>query len=187
VRLFHMPKSLLAFVDETRAWVKSDVGTSIDWVPRESSFSELAIESNEPLVVPDARQDRRFAEHPLVVGPDRIRSLAAHPLRTPDGYRVGALLVMDSEPHAFSEAELQALADLGRLAEEELADIELTRLLKLNIGIQARVQAVMDATTEGILLTGGDRMMGYHNRRSWISLASRRSRSTATPSPPSTA
>ena len=30
VRLFRMPKSLLAFVDETRAWVKSDVGTSID-------------------------------------------------------------------------------------------------------------------------------------------------------------
>jgi hypothetical protein len=39
VRLFRMPKSLLAFVDETRAWVKSEVGTSIDWVPRESSFS----------------------------------------------------------------------------------------------------------------------------------------------------
>jgi hypothetical protein len=39
VRLFRMPKPLLAFVDETRAWVKSDVGTSIDWVPRESSFS----------------------------------------------------------------------------------------------------------------------------------------------------
>jgi hypothetical protein len=32
VRLFRMPKSLLAFVDETRAWVKSEVGTSIDWV-----------------------------------------------------------------------------------------------------------------------------------------------------------
>ena len=26
VRLFRMPKSLLAFVDETRAWVKSEVG-----------------------------------------------------------------------------------------------------------------------------------------------------------------
>jgi len=165
VRLFRMPKSLLAFVDETRAWVKSDVGTSIDWVPRESSFSELAIESDEPLVVPDVRKDRRFAEHPLVVGPDRIWSLAAHPLRTPDGYRVGALMVMDSEPHAFSEDELQALTDLCRLAEEELADIELTRLLKLNIENQARVRAVMDATSEGILLIGRDGVMGYHNRR----------------------
>ena len=96
VRLFRMPNSLLAFVDETRAWVKSEVGTSIDWVPRESSFSELAIESDEPVVVPDAGNDPRFVDHPLVVGPDRIRSLAAHPLRTPDGYRVGALLVMDS-------------------------------------------------------------------------------------------
>ena len=57
-----VPKALLAFVDETRAWVKSDVGTSIDWVPSESSFSELAIESDEPLVVPDVRKDRRFAE-----------------------------------------------------------------------------------------------------------------------------
>ena len=98
VRLFRMPKSLLAFVDQDRAWVTSDVGTSIDWVPRESSFSERAIESDEPVVVPDARNDPRFVDHPLVVGPDRIRSLVAHPLRTPDGYQVGALLVMDSEP-----------------------------------------------------------------------------------------
>jgi PAS domain S-box-containing protein len=165
VRLFRMPKSLLAFVDETRAWVKSDVGTSIDWVPRQSSFSELAIESDEPLVVRDVREDPRFAEHPLVIGPDRIRSLAAHPLRTPDGYRVGALLVMGSEPHAFSEEELQALTDLCRLAEEELADIELTRLLKLTIESQARVRAVMDATSEGILLIGRDGVMAYHNRR----------------------
>jgi PAS domain S-box-containing protein len=111
------------------------------------------------------RKDSRFAEHPLVVGPDRIQSLAAHPLRTPDGYRVGALVVMDSEPHAFSEEELQALTDLCRLAEEELADIELTRLLKLNIESQARVRAVMDATSEGILLIGRDGVMGYHNRR----------------------
>ena len=51
-----MPKSLLAFVDETRAWVKSDVGTSIGWVPRESSFSELAIETDEPLVEKHARE-----------------------------------------------------------------------------------------------------------------------------------
>jgi PAS domain-containing protein len=72
---------------------------------------------------------------------------------------------MDSEPHAFSEEELQALTDLCRLAEEELADIELTRLLKLTIESQARVRAVMDATSEGILLIGRDGVMGYHNRR----------------------
>jgi PAS domain S-box-containing protein len=165
VRLFRMPKSLLAFVDETRAWVKSEVGTSIDWVPRDSSFSDLAIESDEPVVVPDARNDPRFVDHPLVIGPDRIRSLAAHPLRTPDKHRVGALLVMDSEPHEFSEEELEALTDLCRLAEEELADIEHARLLKLETESQARVRAVMDATSEGILLIGRDRVVGYHNRR----------------------
>jgi len=160
-----MPNSLLTFVDDTRAWVKSDVGTALEWVPRESSFSTLAIESDEPLVVPDAKNDPRFVDHPLVVGPDHIRSLAAHPLRTPDGHRVGALLVMGPEPHTFSKEELAALTDLCRLAEEELADIELTRLLKLNAESQARVRAVMDATREGILLIGSDGVMSYHNRR----------------------
>ena len=165
VRLFRMPGSLLTFVDETRAWIKSECGTSLDWVPRESSFSHRAIETDEPLVVPDARSDPRFVEHPLVIGPDRIGSLVAHPLRTPEGYRVGALLVMGPEPHDFTDDELQAFADLCHLAEEELADIELTRLLKLNVESQARVRAVMDATTEGILLISRDRVMGYHNRR----------------------
>jgi PAS domain-containing protein len=74
-------------------------------------------------------------------------------------------MVMDSEPHASSDEELRALTDLCRLAEEELADIELTRLLKLTIESQARVRAVMDATSEGILLIGRDGVMGYHNRR----------------------
>ena len=165
VRLFRMPSSLLTFVDESRAWIKSEFGTTLDWVPRESSFSHLAIEADEPMVVPDTRNDPRFAGHPLVIGPARIGSLVGHPLRTPDGYRVGALLVMDPEPHEFTDEELRAFADLCHLAEEELADIELTRLLKLNVESQARVRAVMDATSEGILLIGPERVMSYHNRR----------------------
>jgi PAS domain S-box-containing protein len=165
VRLFGMPKSFLALVDETRAWVKASFGTDILEVPREASIGGLAIESDTPLVVPDTSAHPRFADHPLVVGPDRIRSLVANPLRTPDGYPVGALCVMDTEPHHFTEGELKALTDLCSLAEEELADIELTRLLKLNDEVQARVRAVIDATTEGILLIGWDGVMRYHNKR----------------------
>src|ERR1700751_5610830 len=92
------------------------------------------------------------------------------PVMSPEGIRAGrpgpprAVLIAVSRhsvyARAFSEEELQALTDLCRLAEEELADIELTRLLKPNIGIQARVRAVMDATSEGILLIGRGRGMG---------------------------
>jgi GAF domain-containing protein len=78
-------------------------------------------------VVPDATQDERFAQNPLVTGDPYIRFYAGSPLATRDGHLLGTLCVIDREPHTLTEAQVEALEIVGRLA---IADIELRRDLQ---------------------------------------------------------
>lgn len=60
------------------AWFKSKVGLNATQMPREQAFCAQAIlEPGELLVVPDARQDPRFADSPLVTGEMGIQFYAA--------------------------------------------------------------------------------------------------------------
>ena len=65
------------------------------------------------LVVPDAAADPRFAGNPLVAE-QGIRFYAGAPLRTPDGYSLGALCVKDYRPRQLTADQTQALRTLGR-------------------------------------------------------------------------
>lgn len=56
------------------------------------------IRTDEPFVVLDTSSDWRFENNPNVVGPNSIRFYAGAPLRTADGFNVGALCILDDKP-----------------------------------------------------------------------------------------
>ena len=120
VRLFDVPIALISLVDAQRQWFKSRAGLATLETPREQSFCAHAILLSQPLVVPDALLDDRFADNPLVTGPPRVRFYAGRRITAPDGSPVGTLCLIDHRPRAFGEAQLQALSDLAALAEREL-------------------------------------------------------------------
>lgn len=115
------PVSLVSLVDEERQWFKSARGWDRREASRDASFCAHAILGDEPFVVSDTRTDERFADNPLVTGPERIRFYAGYPIATPDGQRVGSLCVMDRRARDLTSRELRLLEDLARLAENELA------------------------------------------------------------------
>ena len=85
--------ALISLVDEKRQWFKSRFGVGLTETPRDQSFCAYALHTpHEPLVVPDATADPRFADNPLVTGPARIRFYAGAPLRSPDGHAAGNAL-----------------------------------------------------------------------------------------------
>ncbi len=119
-RLFGVPIALVSLVDEDRLWFKSAHGLDQREAPRADSFCAVAVEQATTLVVPDVKQDPRFANHPLVTGPAQVRFYAGHPLSAPDGSPVGTLCILDREPRQLTETERDRLRELAALAEGQL-------------------------------------------------------------------
>ena len=111
---FKMPIAMVSLVDRDRQWFQSVCGLSTKETGRDVAFCGHAILQDDVFVIPDARQDHRFAENPLVTGEPRIRFYAGAPLINPQGHALGALCLVDREPrHDFSEEDKAALQDLA--------------------------------------------------------------------------
>jgi len=114
-----VPVALISFVDRDRQWFKSVHGLEIAETHREVSFCAHAVASREMLVVPDALQDARFADNPLVTGGPRIRFYAGLPLFIA-GSCIGTLCACDTRPRHVEADAVSLLRDIAALAELEL-------------------------------------------------------------------
>jgi diguanylate cyclase (GGDEF)-like protein len=108
------PVSLVSLVDAQRLFFKSAYGLDIREVPHPDFFCGHAIRQKDIFEVTDALEDARFAQHPLVVGPPRVRFYAGAPLVTPQEYVLGTLCVVDFVPRKLSARQAETLRTLAR-------------------------------------------------------------------------
>ena len=120
-RWFDAPIALLTLVGAGRQEVMSCYGLEAREAPRDAPFYTHTIRADEPTVVEDATEDERFADDPLVTNDLGIRFYVGAPLITPDGFRIGALCVMDPAPRRIDERDaLDSLEDLAQIAMDEI-------------------------------------------------------------------
>ena len=111
---FNMPMALISLVDDDRQWFKSRTGMTQQQTSRRISFCAHAVFSGQPLVVPDALLDERFADNPLVTGQPFIRFYAGAPLITQSGQVLGTLCMLDTQPRTLDYLDMAILSSVRR-------------------------------------------------------------------------
>jgi len=105
------PIASLVFVDSEKQWFCAAVGADDGSPSSRIGFDEQVLGRSDPLLVPDATTDPRFAEHPGVASAPFIRFFAGCPVHSSSGQTVGALSIMDRAPRTVTPTD-QATLDL---------------------------------------------------------------------------
>ncbi|KGM07168.1 hypothetical protein LP43_0776 [Methylophaga thiooxydans] len=132
-RMFGVSISLVSLVDENRQWFKSAQGIDASETPREISFCGHAINQDGLFIIPDALEDERFYDNPLVTDAPNIRFYAGYPLKLRQGINLGTLCLIDGEPKELDKEDQQLLEDLGAMIEQEINSIQLATLDELTL------------------------------------------------------
>lgn len=119
-QVLDVPICAISLVDAHRQWFKAQRGLAVTETARDIAFCNHTIQSEAAFTISDATLDMRFSANPLVTGDPNIRSYLGVPLTLADGFNVGSLCAIDTEPRAFSAAEIEMLANFGGLVVGEL-------------------------------------------------------------------
>lgn len=130
-RMFNVPVALISLVHRDKQYLKSVQGLDLTETPRDISICGHALLSDEVFTVEDTLRDPRFADNPLVTGEPRIRFYAGCPLLSSDGYRLGSFCIIDKAPRKWTQADAEALADMGALVSAELSQLRLSTIDEL--------------------------------------------------------
>ncbi|MFG1606039.1 ATP-binding protein [Actinoplanes sp. NPDC049265] len=114
------PMGLVSLVDTDRQWFKAKIGLDIEQTHRDMSFCAHAIHGHELFEIPDAAQDHRFADNPMVLADDGIRFYAGAPVVLDGTHSVGTVCVVDHVPRELTGAQRRALRSLARHASVQL-------------------------------------------------------------------
>ncbi len=175
-KLFDVPIVLISLVDEHRQFFKSVVGLSITETSRKVSFCAYALLDDVPLIVPDACEDERFRENPLVTGEPFIRFYAGAPLVAEGGLKLGTFCIIDRKPRSDFESrhyeDLQRFAALtSKLIEQRLLPGRVASAEEENTRLENRMGEVLESTSDSVVLLNEKWEVTFLNRKATQFLA----------------
>lgn len=121
------PVSLMNLLDHSRQWTKAAYGADREETPRAETVCQYTVMGEKNFEIEDLSKDEHFKDMPYVENDPKYRSYSGYPLRTPDGFNIGALCVLDFKPKKLSKVQKKALQTI---ADEIIARLELQKKQK---------------------------------------------------------
>ncbi|MXN89790.1 GAF domain-containing protein [Flavobacterium sp. Sd200] len=120
-QVFNTSGAFINFVDQDRVFVKSNVSLlHFQDVPRADSICSLAITSDHVTVFNDALESPELANKSDKILESGVRFYAAAPLKTPEGFNVGTICVVNNTPLHPAEEQLDMLKTMASLVIDKL-------------------------------------------------------------------
>ncbi|MBN9495763.1 MAG: GAF domain-containing protein [Alphaproteobacteria bacterium] len=113
---FAVPAAAVSLISADKQVLKSVAGPAKRETTRDESFCQYVVRDRKPLTIENASTDPLVRDHPAVLGEPHVRAYAGAPLRTADGFVLGAFCVFDIKPRIFAPKQLAVLAGLARVA-----------------------------------------------------------------------
>jgi PAS domain S-box-containing protein len=139
------PIAVVNLIGDGRQFFKAEVGLGVRETPLETSFCGHAILQEDFMLVPDATQDARFTNNPLVAGEPGLRFYAGAILKTEEGLPLGTLCVLDFQPRSLNDQQINTLK---RLARQVMSQLELRRALRAKSEGENYLRLILDSTSE---------------------------------------
>jgi len=112
-QLFDLPIAAVSLTDSDRQWFKSRVGVAHTEIPRFKACCGEVADTSGMIVINDLLASPHYSDSTLAHS--GIRFYAGAPLVTRDGYTLGAMCVLGTEPRAITDSERSALRDLASM------------------------------------------------------------------------
>jgi two-component sensor histidine kinase len=118
-----VPFSTVTLIDEDRQWHKAAVGIGdLRETPRDVAFcAHTILHDGDMLIVPDVREDKRFADNPFVTGAPGLRFYAGAVLRNDEGLPLGTVCVVDYKPRELDARQTNILQLMARQVMAQIA------------------------------------------------------------------
>ncbi|MEM6841498.1 MAG: GAF domain-containing protein [Bacteroidota bacterium] len=115
-QMIDVPFSAITLIDEDKQYIKSETGDGygVKETQREDSFCQHTIMQDAIFEVNDALESNLFKNSPFVVDGPKIRFYTGAPLKTSDGFNLGALCVLDSKPRKLTDEHRQVLREYAK-------------------------------------------------------------------------
>ena len=170
------PIAVISLIDRDRQWFKSERGWKTRETSRAHSFCVDTLSTAKLFVVEDALADPRFKDNPYVLGHPNIRFYAGAPIVEKDGYVLGTVCVIDTEPRVLSAKQISALEILARqvmaMLEQRTTIVQLEEAIAVAEAAdrpvqesQRRLQTLVDSFPTLAWIANPDGWITWYNRR----------------------
>tara|TARA_R110002020_G_scaffold55714_1_gene154317 strand:- start:25395 stop:26579 length:1185 start_codon:yes stop_codon:yes gene_type:complete len=117
-QLFGLPIAAVSLTDTDRQWFKSRVGVDHWEIPRFKACCGEVADTSGNLVIPDLLESPYYRDSNLAQS--GIRFYAGAPLTTRDGFTLGAMCVLGTEPRTVTDQEMTLLQDLAAMVMDQI-------------------------------------------------------------------